>query len=61
MARKALRSMPEGGVLEVLATDPLAPGDLRELADALGHQLVSCEENEGSSRTLIRVTGVPPR
>jgi tRNA 2-thiouridine synthesizing protein A len=53
-ARKAIRDLAEGGVLEVLATDPLAPEDFASFCEAGGHALVACAEIDGAFRILIR-------
>jgi tRNA 2-thiouridine synthesizing protein A len=43
-ARKALQSIPAGGHLRVLATDPGAVGDFQALCEAAGHTLVGWAE-----------------
>jgi tRNA 2-thiouridine synthesizing protein A len=40
-ARKAMRDVPEGGVLRVLATDPGAVKDFEHFCKTTGHQLVA--------------------
>ena len=43
-ARKAIKNVPEGGLLEVLATDPAAMLDFRHYCNQSGHELVSAED-----------------
>jgi tRNA 2-thiouridine synthesizing protein A len=38
-ARKAMKDVPAGGVLEVEATDPSAPADFRSFCETTGHAL----------------------
>ncbi|MDX6749039.1 sulfurtransferase TusA family protein [Geminicoccaceae bacterium 1502E] len=52
-ARKVLMGMAPGTRLEVLATDPKAPGDFRELCEAAGHRLLEADEDQGLYRFLI--------
>lgn len=40
-ARKALRDVPPGGVLTLIATDPAALADVPAFCDATGNTLVS--------------------
>ncbi len=42
-ARKLLKSVPPGGVLRVLATDPGAPKDFEHFATTTGTLLISIE------------------
>ena len=53
--RRALRDLAPGERIEVLSTDPLAPGDFRELCEAMGHQLIETRQQEAIARTLIQV------
>jgi tRNA 2-thiouridine synthesizing protein A len=46
-ARKAMKEVPPGGTLIVLATDPGAPKDFEAFARATGHALVSSTEVDG--------------
>ena len=59
--RKALRGLVPGTQIEVLSTDPLAPGDFRELCAALGHGIFSSYEEGGITSTLIHVIAAPPQ
>ena len=46
-ARKAMRALPPGGVLRVLATDPGAAKDFAHFCETTGHELLaSSEEGE---------------
>ena len=55
-ARKALSKLPEGAVLEVLATDPAAMLDFRHYAKQSGHELLLSEETDAVLRFLLRKT-----
>ena len=46
-ARKAMKDVPAGGILIVLATDPGAPKDFEAFARATGHALLSSKEENG--------------
>ncbi len=39
-AKKALKTVPEGGTLEVLATDPGSVADFQAFCRTTGHELV---------------------
>jgi tRNA 2-thiouridine synthesizing protein A len=56
-ARKAMRDLPEGGVLRVLATDPGAAKDFEHFCQVTGHALVSSHEAEGVLTVDIRKQG----
>lgn len=45
-ARRIMREMAAGDVLEVQATDPGAPGDFEHFCQMTGHRLVSSETND---------------
>jgi tRNA 2-thiouridine synthesizing protein A len=47
-ARKAMRDLPAGGVLRVLATDPGATGDFEHFCKTTGHQLLAAREEGGA-------------
>ena len=53
-ARKAIRDVPEGGVLRVLATDPGAVADFEAFCAATGHELVESLEADRVFNFLIR-------
>ena len=53
-ARKALKKMDAGGVLEVLATDPGAVADFESFCEAQGHVLVHSSQDADVYRFLIR-------
>lgn len=46
-ARKAMRDLPEGGVLRVIATDPGAAKDFEHFCQVTGHRLLARHEAEG--------------
>ena len=46
-ARRALRAVPAGGVLEVLATDPGATKDFQHFCQTTGCELVEASEQAG--------------
>lgn len=56
-ARKAMRGVAPGGLLEVLATDPAAPADFAAFCEVTGHRLVESGERGGARRFLIRAKG----
>ncbi len=53
--RRALRDLAAGSLVEVLSTDPLAPGDFAELCQAQGHRIVSSSLEGIITRTIIEV------
>jgi tRNA 2-thiouridine synthesizing protein A len=46
-ARKAMRDVPAGGVLRVLATDPGAVKDFEHFCKTTGHRLLNCRDEAG--------------
>ncbi len=46
-ARRALRDVPPGGILEVLATDPGAVKDFEHFCRTTGCELVAADEQSG--------------
>jgi tRNA 2-thiouridine synthesizing protein A len=53
-ARKALREVPPGGLLKVLATDPGAVKDFEHFCKTTGSELVDSREEAGVLVFLIR-------
>lgn len=53
-ARKAMRDVPLHGLIEVLATDPLAPLDFAAFCETTGHELVESTAEGGVFRFVIR-------
>ena len=53
-ARKAMKALQAGELLEVLATDPGAVGDFAAFCSTTGDELVESSEKEGVFRFLIR-------
>ena len=45
---------PDGGLLEVRATDPGSPDDFVAFCESTGNELVSSEETNGCFRFVIR-------
>jgi tRNA 2-thiouridine synthesizing protein A len=56
-ARKAMRDVPAGGVLRVIATDPGAPKDFEHFCKTTGHQLLAQREEAGVLTFDIRKAG----
>ena len=52
-AKKALKSVPEGGTLEILATDPGAVADFEAFCRATGNELVEHDEEGGVYRFIL--------
>ena len=46
-ARKAMKGLPAGAVLRVLATDPGAVGDFRHFCEVTGNRLLGHTEQDG--------------
>lgn len=53
-ATKALKELPPGATLEVLATDPGSVADFEALCRTGRHELVEQSETQGVYRFLIR-------
>ena len=56
-ANRALRALPVGGLLRVLATDPAAAKDFPAYCEQTGHVLQSSAEENGVLVFLLRKTG----
>jgi tRNA 2-thiouridine synthesizing protein A len=56
-ARKAMREVPEGGVLRVIATDPGAAKDFEHFCKTTGHQLLAAREEAGVLTFDIKKVG----
>jgi tRNA 2-thiouridine synthesizing protein A len=56
-ARKAMRDVPAGGVLRVLATDPGAVKDFEHFCKTTGHQLLDYRNEAGVLAFEIRKAG----
>lgn len=52
--KKAIKDVPSGGVLQVLATDPGAVNDFQAFCRATGNQLVDWKEESGVFTFNIR-------
>ncbi|MFQ5985526.1 MAG: sulfurtransferase TusA family protein [Alphaproteobacteria bacterium] len=53
-ANKALRDVPKGGLIQVLATDPGAVKDFKAFCKTTRNELVSWQEADGVYTFLIR-------
>ena len=53
-ANKALRGLPAGARLTVLATDPASVKDFRAYCQETGHELLSFGEAQGVYRFVLR-------
>jgi tRNA 2-thiouridine synthesizing protein A len=53
-ARKAMKNVPQGELLQVLATDPGAVKDFAHFCETTGHQLVESSQDGDVYSFLIR-------
>ena len=53
-AKKAMRDVPPGEILEVLATDPGAVKDFEAFCETTRHTLLACSEDGGVYSFQIR-------
>ena len=53
LLHRALRRLPAGGLVELIATDPSTERDVRQLCEFLGHKLRSSSANTDEWRFLI--------
>ncbi len=56
-ARRALRDLPDGAVLEMRATDPASARDVPAFCAAVGHVLEAAAEADGIFTYRIRKVG----
>ena len=56
-AKKALKEVPAGGTLEILATDPGAVADFQAFCRSTGNELVEHSEEGGVYRFILKKTG----
>ena len=56
-ANKALRGLPAGARLRVLATDPASVKDFRNYCETAGHALVAVSEAAGTYSFVIQKKG----
>jgi tRNA 2-thiouridine synthesizing protein A len=56
-ARKAIKQVPDGGILEVEATDPSAVQDFQAFCETTGHALLDSTDSDGVYRFRIRKRG----
>ncbi len=55
-AKKALKSVPEGGTLEILATDPGSVADFQAFCRTTGNELVEHDVTDGIYRFVLKKT-----
>jgi len=55
-AKKALKDVPAGGTLEILATDPGSVADFQAFCRTTGNELVESGEEGGVYRFILRKT-----
>ena len=55
-ARKALKEVPAGGTLEILATDPGSVADFEAFCRQTGNELVEHSQDDSIFRFLIKHT-----
>ena len=56
-AKKALKNVPVGGTLEILATDPGSVADFAAFCRTTGNQLLEQGEENGVYRFILRKPG----
>jgi tRNA 2-thiouridine synthesizing protein A len=56
-ARKAMKEVPPGGLLQVLATDPGAVKDFAHFCETTGHKLIESKQDGELLTFLIRKAG----
>jgi len=54
---QAVRRAEPGDVVLLLATDPEAPDDVKEWAEALGHRVLKVNVKEGVYEIYVEVSG----
>lgn len=52
---EAVSKAKPGQIVELLATDPAAPSDVREWASSVNHRVVKVKESEGVYRIYVEV------
>jgi len=58
-ARRLMRAMEPGSILEVQATDPGAPGDFEHFCQTTGHRLLGIETVDGVINIRVEVAALP--
>jgi tRNA 2-thiouridine synthesizing protein A len=56
-AKKAIKDLQSGDVLEILATDPGSVKDFEAFARATGNELMESNEDDGVFRFLLKKSG----
>ena len=59
LLREAIKTLPDGATLALLATDPLAPVDVEAWCLRTGHALVARSEQDGVYRFVVRCEHAP--
>ncbi|MHB1928556.1 MAG: sulfurtransferase TusA family protein [Acidimicrobiales bacterium] len=54
---QTMKAMPDGGVLELLATDPGVEPDMQAWASRTGNELLSIDNRDGVFHVLLRRVG----
>lgn len=57
LLHRALRGLPAGGLVELVATDPSTGRDVRQMCEFLGHTLRKSSEHGEEWRFLIEKRG----
>ncbi len=52
-ARKALKGLPDGAIVEVVTTDPGAPADFRHFCTESGHRLVEQRQRDDGADVSV--------
>ena len=53
-AKKAMKDVASGGLVEILSTDPGSVVDFETFCEVAGHTLVARSESDGEFRFLVR-------
>ena len=53
-ARKALKAVPAGGTLEILATDPGSVADFQAFCRSTGNELLEQAQDKGVYRFIVK-------
>jgi tRNA 2-thiouridine synthesizing protein A len=56
-ARRALRAVPPGGILQVIATDPGAVKDFEHFCNTTGCEMLAASETDGVLRFRLKKPG----
>ena len=53
-ARRALKELPAGAVISIIADDPAAPLDFIHFCETAGHELLSSTQTDKDTRFIIK-------